>query len=517
MQYKVSYNAFQKAVYIQKYSTPLKPNYTVLGLFENDEFYSDNSDTFYKEAQRLLNENGITDMANIRLLTDEEVVKPYKVAPALAVFDRDDNFVGLRGRKGDVVSWAGEVKATAIGKQRLYQNGGHTGTDPYTFTLGMKAPAQFDAVQINLINNQNSASNTFKVSVAPTAKLGNKWQPVSAEDSLIPFTPITWGTTDPTNPRNPGGGAATAKITNGTASIVGNVQSDWVRVASLPRADVPSDPGALYYVRIYGMGLGATTINGPLSANPPSRAEAEFSSGFWDPQDYTASVPNRAPDAVTWAPSFEIKFLFRGRVVKSIACASDSIEEGGSKVDVVPQWGGGINGWPRKAVKAMTDSGKAVTYTNLACPGEPSAWFHEVAISSILSGGITHMLIKPWSINDVEVTPLENVSTALARTSQIIQMCNDRGIRPILLAPFGGALMTHPARIATNEYIAKAKESGVDVFDPSKIMCGADGGVLAQFLPVNASGEIVDFVHLNEAGHDAMAQYFVSQAGQFGI
>ena len=106
MQYKVSYNAIQKAVYIQEYDTPLKPDFSVLGLFNNDEISTENSDIFYTQAQRLLNENGITDMANIRILTDlagVAVAKPYKVAPALAVFDQQGNIVGFHSRTGQLV------------------------------------------------------------------------------------------------------------------------------------------------------------------------------------------------------------------------------------------------------------------------------------------------------------------------------------------------------------------------------------------------------------------------------
>lgn len=106
MQYKVSYNTFQKTVYIQEYDTPLKPDYSVLGLFDSDEIGTENSDIFYTQAQRLLNENGITDMANIRILTDLTnvvVAKPYKVAPALAVFDQQGNIVGFHSRTGQLI------------------------------------------------------------------------------------------------------------------------------------------------------------------------------------------------------------------------------------------------------------------------------------------------------------------------------------------------------------------------------------------------------------------------------
>ena len=110
MQYKVTYNPTLKTVYIQKVETDIKPGYSVLGLFTVDEISdpigTNNSDIFYQAAQDKLAENGIKDMYNIRVLTDVAnvtVTKPYKVAPALAVYDQTGDIVGFHNHLGQLV------------------------------------------------------------------------------------------------------------------------------------------------------------------------------------------------------------------------------------------------------------------------------------------------------------------------------------------------------------------------------------------------------------------------------
>lgn len=110
MQYKVSYNAAQKTVYVQLEESELNPGYSVLGLFTNDEVNTGNSDVFYHQAQSFLNQNGITDMANIRVLTDVPsvtIAKPYRHGPVNGLYDRQGNFIGIQDRKGNLVPLGG--------------------------------------------------------------------------------------------------------------------------------------------------------------------------------------------------------------------------------------------------------------------------------------------------------------------------------------------------------------------------------------------------------------------------
>lgn len=104
MQYKVSYNAVQKTVYVQEFETDLKAGYSVLGLFTAEEI--ENGDVFYHKAQSLLNQHGITDMANIRIFTDvnnARVAKPYKTGTLVAIYDQQGGLAGLQDRTGKLI------------------------------------------------------------------------------------------------------------------------------------------------------------------------------------------------------------------------------------------------------------------------------------------------------------------------------------------------------------------------------------------------------------------------------
>lgn len=420
----------------------------------------------------------------------------------------------LVGSSGERIGGGASSSASAVGKQRFVMNIGHDGTDTDTMFMLVKAPAQFDAVQIILQSDANSGANAYKIGIAPTAKVGNRWQPVTAENANIAFTPVTFGSTDPKNFRNPGGGAASKVINNGSATVLGSAQSDWITIKSIERSDVPGD-GALLYVRVFGIGQPATA-NGaakPGAVDGYGTIQSEFSAGYWSSDDFSQSLASRAPDDTDWFPSFEIKFLFRGAFVKSIGCAGDSIESGYNDAAAQPKWSANINGWPRQAVKQMNAAGQVTTYTDMTLAGATSAQFHEWAISSILAGGLTHLLFKPWTVNDGPTT----IDEPLSRTAMILEMCAQYNVTPILIKHYGGPYIGSDARNKANAFIENAKLQGIGVFDPSPVLCDAAGEIKVEYLTRNAGGSIVDTEHLNQAGHEAVRDYFLSQSNQFGL
>jgi hypothetical protein len=406
--------------------------------------------------------------------------------------------------------------SSTIAKSRLLGYSGHDGADTDTFHLTVSAPASFDAVQITLLNDVNSA-NQYKASVAVSAALGNGWQPKDASGSNVSFTPLTFGTTDTANFRNPGGGAATAVINNQSGHIEGSAPSDWLAISSLARTDFP-DRGPLLMIRTFGVGQGAIAYDLAASSshNPIKSAVPDHFSGYWANTDYTLNTPPNGPEQETWFPALEVRFLLRGKAVVTIGCASESIEQGYHGGGAVPQFGGGVNGWPRRAVAALSASGITASYVDMNWSGSGSGQFHEKALSSVYAGGLTHLLFKPWTVNDLN-DGVPGANAAIARTSVLISACLQSSVRPILIWPFGGPGRGSAARNLIDAFIADMKARGVSVFDPREVMEDASGQIKTQYLTRDSAGSIVDVEHLNELGHNTVAGLFLASKSSFGL
>lgn len=423
---------------------------------------------------------------------------------------------------------AQQAPRNLIAKRRLVGVSGHDGSDTDTMLLTISSPADFDAVQIVLVSDQNSASNAFKVGIAPSAVFGNGWQPKDSQGANVPFTQVTFGTQDVRRFDNPNGGADSGKITNGTGSIAntnvveGYVVSDWMPCKSLARSDIVTAGRRLLMVRVFGVGQGAINFGGLSASSPnslPSTCEPDTFGGYWSGSDYSVTTPGGPPEGTDWMPTFEVKFLLRGgevSEVKVVGCASESIESGYNGSAAVPQWGGGIDGWPRKYVAARDGSGKATSFVDMTYPGTPSRMFQSKALTSIYNGGLTHLLFKPWTVNDL-TQGVPGVRDAIGRTSMILQACAENGVRPVLIWPYGGPGIGSTERNMVDAYLTGAVAQGYDVFDCRSLVTDSNGAIKTQYLTVNSGGGIVDDEHLNELGHNVIRDLFISQQARFGL
>ena len=406
-------------------------------------------------------------------------------------------------------------RRVSVASTRLFGAVGKDATAGRTAHLIMQAPAHYDAVRINVLSAE-SAGNAWKVTVAPSAKY-NTLGPVDASNAAITPTVVTFGTTDRRNPRNPGGGAVTVTSTgaSGTAAAQNLIQdriiSDLIQLKSLDRADDPTKP-PLIYVRVYGTNIPllANAVMADNDANALKYVLGEYYSGYAN-GDY--SLTNPANWSQYGAPCVEIEFLLRGKVVRNIGITGDSTDQGWIDSTAVPQFGATINGYMRRVVKYLRDNGEPVGYSVFAQAGQRSFMSYNNALPAVMSGTLTHLVIRPWSVNDHGTgTTAAVANDAIQRTNLLIQACFDYGVVPILLRPFAYGSFPAAALPLIHSYVDSYKASGGLVLDFTSVVnvSGSLVNVKPEFLTVNSGGSTVDPTHLNDAGHQAIADDIIA-------
>jgi len=539
---------------------------------------------------------------------------------------------------------------------------GRTDNLPLTATMALcrRMPADYDAVRV-ILHGAVSGANAFKAAVAPSSQFNNGWEPKDAAGSLQAFTPLTWGTSDRKNPRNPSGGASTTTITGTSGStaaktlIEGDVASDILKITSLDRTDVVGAP-PLLFVRIQGVYPPAFQVaeTSSISTNPWSAVETDFYSGYWNAADHipsadvnlinangystqyrisvgslgnlvaldgnsqtaseavpctagtyycyggaiasttggavdvvgfyssanattaigystasafagtggatltaitggykfivptgathfrvqlnsntithiptgttsaylgqvlpTGTNPSSAP-AQGWAPSVTIECWLRGKKVYNIGVSGDSIDQGAIPSNAVPQYGGNINGWGRSFVKLLNTNNILASYVALCHSGDPSSQYLERALGAVLTGRLTHLFIKPWSLNET-ASGIAGAQAAVARTSLLLQVCKERGVQPILFIPWGGQGDGTTMKTYILNYVTACSQSGIPVFDARNVTDNSSGNLKVEFQNVDSNGAVIDVSHMNALGGSSVAQEAFDKRATFYI
>jgi hypothetical protein len=387
-----------------------------------------------------------------------------------------------------------------------------------------QAPEHYDAVKVVLTGAASVPENAFKVGVSPSAAYNDGFHPVDATGAVIAPIVGTFGSTNLTDFRNTGGGAPTGVVTGTSGQnadftlIEGMLQTDWIPCKSLPRTDFPNRR-PLIMTRIWGTNppavIGVAQSNNG-NANPWTQIDPDYMSGYWA-ADYTGSTPS-TPPVQSSIPSYDMLFQLRGKLCQSIAGAGDSIMQGWVQTTAVPQWGGTINGWARRLVQKIIDGGGIASYTALCQYGNKSLLFHNRAYNCLLTGGITHLLVMPWSVNEAP-DGVASVPPALARTSQLIAMAAARNVKIIIVRPWAGQGQDLACFNLVQAYCDKLAASGVAVLDARAIVAAdiTTNAMRPEFLTKKADGTTVDVIHLNEPGHEAVAQFAYDNRTKFGL
>lgn len=414
-------------------------------------------------------------------------------------------------------------KRSVVGRRFGGMTSQATGT--YTMHLTMQAPAHYDAVQVTLRGISASGVNTFKVSVCNPAQKGNGYVPLDGAGATMSFVPITWGTTDEDNFRNPGGGAANTVLNNASGSlpntqIENDVTSDWLAIRSSDRVDVTTR-NPLIMIRVYGINPGASnwTQSSDISTDPLTQIDPDFYSGYWG-SDTTATADPGSAATQQWMPVFDVRFLLRGKVAYSIGVAGDSVDQGWIAGTAVPRFGGNMNGWAQRLVKKLNQSGVTTSFVDMTQTGSKSFVFHSKAYSAIVNRELTHLFVKPWSVNE-SGDGVASVYAGITRTQQLIELCRKYNVTPIIVFPWGGqGLETPTFGTPIYEYMESLRSSGVYVFDAREIV-NVSGvqplGLRPEMKTLDAGGAVVDSTHLNEFAQEIIANFALECSAGFSI
>jgi len=460
----------------------------------------------------------------VRAVTSCEIYENYNQKSPAVTFDNTGNRItGVRSGKTILTLSNGIKKRSVVGRRFGGMTGQATGT--YTMHITMQAPAHYDAVQVTLRGTSASGVNTFKVSACNPAQKGNGYVPLDGAGSTMAFVPITWGTTDEDNFRNPGGGAANTVLNNASGSlpntqIENDVTSDWLAIRSSDRVDVTTR-NPLIMFRVYGINPGASnwTQSSNISTDPLTQIDPDFYSGFWG-ADNTATADPGSPPTQQWMPIFDVRFLLRGKVAYSIGVAGDSIDQGWIDSTAVPRFGGNMNGWAQRFVKKLNAAGITSSFVDMTQTGSKSFVFHSRAYSAIVNRELTHLFVKPWSINE-SGDGVASVYAGITRTQQLIELCKKYDVVPIIVWPWGGQGMeTATFGVPVYDYMSQLAESGVYIFDAREIVniAGVQPlGLRTEMKTVNSGGAVVDGTHLNEFAQESIANFAIECAPNFGI
>ena len=402
---------------------------------------------------------------------------------------------------------------------------GYVGSDvaaTETMMMTIPAPAHYDAVRITGYSDNAASRATQKISVAPSSRYNNGWQPLDAAGSNQAFTPVTFGTTDATNPRNPGGGASTGTqpaATGDTATnknlIESQMSSDWVFVSSLARLDFPTKK-PLLFIRGYGLEQAAVSLPPTITngiANAISNVVPDFYCGYWS-GDQTASIPGGAPTG-GWMPGLRVDFLLRGTLCNNIALAGASLNQGYNPSNCVPYWGGRHNGWLRKAC-AILDQTVPTSYVDLCAPSQVTRLHYERAMNAVLLGNLTHLFYEGWCDNSP--TTAAEGTQSIIWINNLIMACAAKGITFVGLRTFSQAGQGSAARVAVDAYWDNYAAVGGLVWNPGRLICNPSQVLNPTYYNLLADGVTpADIYHPNEAAHNISALDLVANRNVLGL
>lgn len=329
-----------------------------------------------------------------------------------------------------------------------------------------------------------------------------------------------------TNPIDGNGNPASWKVvTNTTVSAAsasfatdGNFgvgKSSWVYL-NVPS---PIDGGMGGYVYV-GTKLASGTAKGLVgNASRPTSDWGNTINGllpgmkyrsFYSVGDYVTTNQNAQPSTAEayFNPVTQLDLIPLKKVVWGVNIGDSTSQGLGTGTPSIQPYN---YNWAHIAAQSRLNDGVAITITNAAYEGKPSAFFLGTPGGS--SGRLSLLLqdadfypsfvvIQPFSVNDGTFTQA-TVDAAILSALQLAQACRKRGILPIIrtVVPAGTtSLAQDNIRKAGNAAILAAGEA---VFDIDSVL--TDGASPARMLPAYVQA---DGLHLNRAGNDAAGAAF---------
>ena len=386
------------------------------------------------------------------------------------------------------------------------------------FTVHGCFPSPRPFTHVQLMYEGLSAATGITAKVAPSAIRGNGYSPKTSAGADVTPSDATFGTTDPNDFTNPGGGSATGSISAGSglevnADIVnGRLFSDILPVASLDR----SDGGSNWLLMVRSYSAGALPAASQATMNPATTdasgsiqtIEPDWAGGVQSGDFVTTNFGTYAP-AETWISPAAVRFLIDRELV-FVATYADSTGAGWSGATDAVQ-GGGVQGYARRAVRSLQSKGQPVIHYNRAKEGSKTASFLGNALREIPNTRPSIAFLRSWSINDGISQAI--LDAAFNLLLQVLATCRRYNTVPVVEVPppQGLSAANDLLRVA---YCQRVRNIGCPTLDLDAIL--TNGAVPAAIRPdlKAADGSVV---HPNGVGHNVIAvtaeQLIVQLAG----
>lgn len=383
------------------------------------------------------------------------------------------------------------TRTSSISASRFWGAAANMSIDAMMF-WSKRTPGRYNKAQLIVHGERNTVG--IAGSFSPSAAFGTGVNPVNAAGANIAPLAFTWGTTDPNDFGNPGGGAAFGAITNASGAQnypatagwrEGDVASDWLDVESLDSTD--SDVNRAYaFARWQGLfnNTGSTqTISGvsvPDGNRTPGYRDTsnqELFSGTWgtdgpltEPQNVMGYATGSgrlltaglSSGVATLGTVGSISGVATLRLVHtdvrpvSIIVGGDSLVQG-----YFSGQGAGVDGWAHKAKGYIIDAGFWCEIVSDYWTTEKADNTHWKLERAIRNRSGTHIAIPMYSINDNALGDA-GFRASLNRASRLVAMAEQAGIVPIPFIPMTGVADWDARMLAA---AAQYRKGGVRVLD----------------------------------------------------
>lgn len=359
----------------------------------------------------------------------------------------------------------------------------------YTFHVTWALECEFDLVRLVYHNNTASPWTVNNAAVAPSAKYNNGFDPVTAADAPVSWTALTFGAAGADGLAPSPSGAATQLDIPASPSTARNVFAftDWLRLSSLPRADV-GDGRPLLMTRTYGINAGLRAF--PSNAAWPTENEGRILRAFYKSGgNYTTSgfTTPTADDSFTTPCGIQYYGRRRGATVLSVG---DSLTQGTADADRNPY------SWGHYATARLSTRDRPVSFVNGGWHGQTSASYLENARTHLEVFRADILTMPTWSPNDTRTQAAADI--AWQNIMEVAAYALSRGCVPILATaiPYGLNLADDNLRKGMNDRArAMAGAGAMLVADLDAAV--TNGGSPAAVPP----GLLASGAHLTPAGY----------------
>lgn len=420
-------------------------------------------------------------------------------------------------------AFAAQYTALGVGKASLKVAGGIR-LIPTGKNLGaagtahgcVPCPHRFTHVQI--VMEGTSAATGIKVAAAASSIRGNGYTPKLADavtDNV--FTPITFGTTDPNDMANPGGGSATGSIPAGSVAaadtdfVAGRTYSDIIALPSIERAD--GGTNRLLMVRGYlnaaGLPAGSFASLNPnnIAANPRGTIqslEPDWAGGYQlSATDFIAAPGSYAPTGFDWMFPAEVRF-WTERMLVSVEGNGDSTMMGWKPATypIDANEGGQFNGWLRQSIALLQAQGLPFVLSSTARVGQKSTYLDNSA-NRLPNSRPRISVLQAWTSNDGGSTQAI-YDASFTKLLNNLRICQRVGTVPVIVVPWPQNLNAADDTLR-KAFVARVRNIGGFQIDLDALT--SDGATPARMLPAYQPSTGFDGTHPGSLGDALVAAY----------